>query len=185
MSTTGKIILATIFAVVLVIILSWKIIFKVNTRWFIKDNIKAWADLNINRENNYNIIEIGGPDYSFDMISEDILFKFEENDILKINKYNIPIILKKAYRVVDANKYEKKWPKGAKKVYSRGYLFVLNSDDIFYFRAHVNNDPGSKKSPVPAIGLAKDNKIYNLPLSKSELIDIFGKPDEIKDFFKM
>jgi hypothetical protein len=154
-----------------------------NTRWFIKDNIKFWADLNISAEgNHYHILEVGTPEHPYNgipalyiMLPDNKVISLKDTDANKIKNIGDRTTIAKGEHPVD-------WPKGSENIYSGAYNFVVHENKILSFSARHLGSDFWKKNPA-IIGKSPEGSFFRFPLSETDVKQLIGEPDKIRDFY--
>ena len=149
-----------------------------NTRWYIKDNVTFSANLYLDDSRIYNRLEIGTPSQSFSKDTPLFVFLID-NKIVRSNDIDISFFKKLSTGTADPNQFGTKWPLGSELYFRSGYSILVYEEEILVFYAGTKGSP----QPVPKIGAIDSEKLYTIPLRKEEVVEIFGKEDEFKEFF--
>jgi hypothetical protein len=155
-----------------------------NTRWFIKDNIKFWANLYISPDgNHYHILEIGTPENTYKG-SPALFIKLPGNKVISLRDTDGNFIKEIGERTTVAKgEYPVDWPKGAELIYLGAYTFVVHDNQVLNFSARHFGSDFWKENPA-IIGSTSDGPFLKFPLKESEVKQLLGEPKEIRDFFK-
>ena len=151
-----------------------------NTRWFIKGNAKFWGNLNIKGNRIYNVLEIGDQKNFYNKEQFKFSLKCDENNIINSENIDVDDLKSIADRIVDPNKYDNIWPANSELIYINGCSFVVNENDVLNVQVEVRGN--SKFAPI--IGDISENRFFTFPLSEEQIIELFGKPDTTKEFFR-
>jgi hypothetical protein len=153
---------------------------KPNTRWFIKDNAKFWGNLNLKGDRIYTVMEVGEPTNFYS--NEQMKFSLICDENHNINSANIDVNNLKsiADRIVNPNQYDKIWPDNSELIYFKSCSFIINENKVLNIQVEVRDSSVF----TPAIGDSYEKKFFTFPLSEEQIIELFGKPDMTKDFFR-
>ena len=70
-------------------------------------------------------------------------------------------------------------PKGTVVYGTADYVFTFQNSKLVQFEAYPHEDDAGVLH-VPVIGTYDQKHFYKMPLSQQQLIEVFGKPDDIK-----
>jgi len=150
-----------------------------NMRYYVKDNIVFSASLYSDDSRRYDSLEIGTFENPFFENIPPFAFQLNGETIFS-NDITISVFEKLDPGQSDPRYIGPEWPEGARCLFLPGYSILIYKEKIFVF--YVRNSKESFQ-PVPKIGVIGQKNLYSLPLTEDEVVEIFGKEDEFKDFF--
>ena len=121
--------------------------------------------------------------------SPPLTFRLPDASLLDITSSNVVEVIKargntpypskeSVYRRSD-RKYHK-WPEGSEIVPMPPYTFIINGDRLLGLSCYYSPDLKKRAIALPAVG-RKGDKVYEAPLTLTDLITICGKPDKVID----
>ena len=149
-----------------------------NTRWYLKDNVTFSANLYLDGSRMYNRLEIGTPSRSFSKNTPLFVFLIEDK-IMRSDDIDVSLFKKLSTGIADPNQFGEMWPSGSELYFLSGYSILVHEEEVLVFYAGTKGNP----QPVPKLGTVGSEKLYTMPLREEEVVEIFGKEDELKEFF--
>ncbi|MCD4744656.1 MAG: hypothetical protein K8R67_19505 [Desulfobacteraceae bacterium] len=153
-----------------------------NNRVFIKGNLIFRANLNIKGDRNYRVLDIGTLKNPFYKNPPRFKFKVNKELILKSDKIKVEELKKICNDITDPNEFDKRWPDGAERIHCGPYAFIVSNDVVWNFYTEFLANPVDK-SEVLSIGNINTEKMYFFPLSQEQIIQVFGEPERIEEYF--
>lgn len=162
-----------------------------NTREYTKDNVTFIA-APIQKGNNYLDLNVGTPWHPYSGIPP-LLIKLPDGTVVDTASVNVDVLKAKSTYVGDASanvynkashKYEK-WPLDAQRLQMGPWSFIIQKGRVVSFYVYYRKDnQWMWRDYVPVIGKSSDNKLYDFPLKQEEVQQIFGDPDEIREYYE-
>lgn len=142
---------------------------------FVKGNVVFQASKNPLGVDYYYVV-IGSPRLPYSGVP---VFAFElGGQRLLSDHLDVDALKRRTQRVEKAMKYDEGWRNGEDSIQVGPYVMVFQGHDLVQFMASVYyslNEP-------PYIGKADSDRLYGFPLSESQVIDIFGRPDATRNW---
>ena len=166
-----------------------------NVRAFFKDNIYLRAHP-IKDGHNYTMLEIGTPSSPY-LDKPELLIKLRNGSIINLSKVT-PTFIQKHGHVFNEDfcsnscykrgKEYEKWPDTAKQWVIYPWNFIINKGKIegvsIIYNPASFKEENKEKEHIPAIGKVGNRNLKEFPLSETDIIDIFGVPDEVIEYFQ-
>lgn len=161
-----------------------------NIREYTKANITFRSEQSFrNKDNRYSHLIVGAPGRPYKGVPP-ILVRLTDGTIINLAEISMDSLKKKATSVEDVSGHycseissgnligtDERWPNGTWRLYFGFWVFFVQGEDILSF---FGTDWGEDWR-MSAIGIPKENKLYDFPLSQAQVIHIFGSPDKIRE----
>jgi hypothetical protein len=174
-----------------VIILSCSVILcafgcRPNSRFYFKQNIELVARLQSGSAE-YDTVEIGNPNQWFcENLSqyEQLTIELSEQEVVRLSDLTVKMLKKAAIKTKTLNtaNYDTGWPNDSESLEVRaGLFFIVQGDRILNLSASsVQLKDGEKP---PRLGRKDLELLYVLPMSQTQVLELFGQPDKQSDIW--
>ena len=165
-----------------------------NVREYRKSNITFYSSSPIQNGNNYYRLLVGTLRHPYNG-EPPLVIRLPDGQEMNLTETSIvsqlrtqmssvtPVGGTLLHREVDSP--DARWPEGTERLQRQSWVFYVLNEQILSFGIYYRDVAWEKwTGQKPAIGTGKSGVLYEFPLSQREVIDVFGKPDKIREYFE-
>ncbi len=156
-------------------------IFRANTRWYVKGNIKLIGTIIDPQNIEYRVAVMGTSSSPFYSNPAPVCVVIN-GVTTSLNVISIETLLTSGqFDARDTS--DREWPTGTKVYSCPGHSFWVFDGRILQVVLRSHLDYNTRRSINPIIGPPNCENLVPMPITEGDARRIFGPPDEIKDFF--